>query len=337
MVCILLRPPGTHGPFSLVEPMTALSEGPIRAQTRLVTPVTVLVIEDSEVDAALVSEMLSQARGLNARVIRLDRLDRGLERLRQGGIDVVVLDLSLPDSRGLDTFEQVSVMAPDLPIIVMSSHRDEDLAVTAVRNGAQDYLMKGQVTIESLARSIQYGLERHRLLHSMRGLSLIDELTGLYNRRGFLSLGLAHRHLAQRAGRRFVLLYADLDGLKEINDSFGHREGDSAITTAAEILRATFRHSDVVARLGGDEFVVLAVEAASDTDQQLLQRLQRQVAQFNRESRLPYDVSFSAGVAGFDHASPLSLEEMVEQADQALYAEKRGRRSTTRIRIQQPT
>jgi diguanylate cyclase (GGDEF)-like protein len=316
--------------------MTAGSEGPGQSQSRLVTPVTVLVIEDSEVDAALVSEMLGQARGLSARVIRADRLDRGLERLAQGGIDLVLLDLSLPDSRGLDTFEQASLAAPGVPIIVMSSHRDEDLAVTAVRNGAQDYLMKGQVTIEALARSIQYGLERHRLLHSMRGLSLIDDLTGLYNRRGFLSLGLAHRHLAQRAGRRFVLLYADLDGLKEINDTFGHREGDTAIVKAGEILRATFRHSDVVARLGGDEFVVLAVEAANDTDQQLLLRLRRQVDQFNLGSRLPYDVSLSAGVAGFDHASRLALEEMIDQADRALYAEKGRRRSTTRIRVPQP-
>ena len=134
---------------------------------------------------------------------------------------------------------------PDVPIIVMSSHRDEDLAVTAVRNGAQDYLMKGQVTIESLARALQYGIERHRLLASIRGLSLVDDLTGLYNRRGFLSLGASHLLLSQRGCRRFVMLYADLDGLKEINDTFGHREGDVAIIKTAEILRRTFRMSDV--------------------------------------------------------------------------------------------
>ena len=312
--------------------MTAISERVTGGPARLVTPVTVLLIEDSEVDAALVSEMLAHARGLRAKVIRYDRLDNGLVQLQKGGVDIVLLDLSLPDSRGLETFEQVSPMAPDVPVIVMSSHRDEDLAVTAVRNGAQDYLMKGQVTIESLARSIQYGLERHRLLHSIRGLSLIDDLTGLYNRRGFLSLGQSHLRLAQRGCRRFVLLYADLDGLKDINDTFGHREGDVALIKAADILRATFRNSDVVARLGGDEFVVLAVEAASDTDQQLLNRLQQQLDQFNRDSRLPYDLSMSAGVAGYEFTCPLTLEEMLAQADQALYAKKRGRRVKARMR-----
>jgi two-component system cell cycle response regulator len=315
--------------------MTAISELVSGGQHRLVTPVTVLLIEDSEVDAVLVSEMLAQARGLRAKVIRYDRLDSGLIQLQKGGVDIVLLDLSLPDSRGLETFEQVSVMVPDVPIIVMSSHRDEDLAVTAVRNGAQDYLMKGQVTIESLARSIQYGLERHRLLHSIRGLSLVDDLTGLYNRRGFLSLGQSHLHLAQRGCRRFVLLYADLDGPKDINDTFGHREGDLALIKTAEILRATFRNSDVVARLGGDEFVVLAVEAGNDTDQQLLTRLQQQLDLFNRDSRLAYEISLSAGVAAFEFTCPLRLDEMLAQADQGLYAKKRGRRSKARMRAAQ--
>jgi two-component system cell cycle response regulator len=312
--------------------MTAIHDAVVPTQARLVTPLTVLLIEDSEVDAALVSEMLSQARGLNARVVRHDQLESGLVKLGKGDVDIVLLDLSLPDSRGLETFERVSALAPEVPVIVMSSHHDEDLAVTAVRNGAQDYLMKGQVTIESLARSIQYGLERHRLLHSIRGLSLVDDLTGLYNRRGFLSLGTSHLHLAQRASRRFVLLYADVDGLKEINDTFGHREGDVAIIKTAEILRTTFRHSDVVARLGGDEFVVIAVEAASDTDQQMLNRLQAQIDTFNADSRLGYDLSLSAGIAGYESTSPLKLEEMLAEADRALYARKRGRRSTTQIR-----
>jgi two-component system cell cycle response regulator len=302
------------------------------ADIQLVAPLTVLLIEDSEVDAVLVSEMLAQARGLKAKMIRCDRLETGLLRLAKGGVDVVLLDLSLPDSRGLETFEKVGATGPDVPIIVMSAHQDEDLAVTAVRNGAQDYLMKGQVTIESLARAIQYGLERHRLLASIRGLSLVDDLTGLCNRRGFLSLGTSHLHLSQRAHRRFVMLYADLDGLKEINDTFGHREGDVAIIRTAEILRRTFRMSDVLARMGGDEFVVLAVEAGNDPSQALLHRLQRQFDQFNRESRLPYELSVSTGVMAYDFTSPLTLDEMIAEADQALYVRKRGRRMTPRLR-----
>jgi diguanylate cyclase (GGDEF)-like protein len=323
--------------------MTGVSQGQVDPEPGTAAPattaegdlgalLTVLLIEDSEVDAVLVSEMLGQARGLKAQMVRCDRLETGLLRLANGGVDVVLLDLSLPDSRGLETFEQVSATGADVPIIVMSAHREEDLAVTAVRNGAQDYLMKGQVTIESLARAIQYGVERHRLLASIRGLSLVDDLTGLCNRRGFLSLGTSHLQLSQRAGRRFIMLYADLDGLKEINDTFGHREGDVAIVKTAEILRRTFRMSDVVARMGGDEFVVLAVEAGNDPSQALLRRVQRQLDEFNAESRLPYELSVSAGVMAYDFTSPLTLEEMLAEADQALYVRKRGRRKTTRLR-----
>ena len=305
----------------------ALADADRRTESRQQAPLTILLIEDNELDAVLVSEMLSRARGLSARIVRCDRLGAGLVHVAGGGVDLILLDLSLPDSRGLETFDQVRAAAPDIPLIVMSGSGDEDLAVTTVRNGAQDYLVKGQITIESLARSIQYGLERHRMLKSLRGLSMLDELTGLYNRRGFLSLGGGHLELARRGARRFVLVYADLDGLKQINDTYGHREGDLAIIKTAEVLRRSFRHSDVVARLGGDEFVVLAVEAATDTDQALLQRLQRQLDAFNAESALPYELSLSAGIAAYDAASPLGLEEMLAEADLALYARKRGRRS----------
>ncbi|HYC31033.1 MAG TPA: diguanylate cyclase [Gemmatimonadales bacterium] len=297
------------------------------ASSRLVTPLTVLLVEDSELDAALVGEMLARSRGLNATVIRRDRLDQALGRLARGSVDLVLLDLSLPDSRGLETFEQVRAAAPEVPIIVLSSFQDEELAVTVVRNGGQDYLMKGHVTEAALARSIQYGLERHRMLQSLRGLSLLDELTGLYNRRGFVSLATSHLELAHRAGRRFVLLYADLDGLKQINDTWGHREGDLAIVKAADVLRNTFRTSDIVARLGGDEFVVLAVEAAGYSDELLVTRLEQHLAEFNRRSRLPYALAMSAGVSGYEFTSPLSLEEMLAEADRALYARKRARRA----------
>ena len=237
---------------------------PDPASSRLVTPLTVLLVEGSELDAALVGEMLRHARGIGATVIRRDRLDQALAWLARGGVDLVLLDLSLPDSRGLETFEQVRTAAPDVPIIVMSSFQDEDLAVTVVRNGGQDY-----------------------------------------NRRGFISLATSHLEPGHRGGRRFVLLYADLDGLKQINDTYGHREGDLAIIKAADVLRNTFRTSDIVARRGGDEFVVLAVEAAGYFEDLLVTRLEQHLAEFNRRTRLPYALGMSAGVSGYEFTSPL--------------------------------
>jgi diguanylate cyclase (GGDEF)-like protein len=162
---------------------------------------------------------------------------------------------------------------------------------------------------------------------ALRDLSLVDDLTGLYNRRGFATLGNAHLQLAQRAGRRFMLVYADVDGLKAVNDRLGHQEGDLALVRTAEVLRATFRQSDIIGRLGGDEFVVLAVEAADDTDQTLLARLQFQVDEVNAQASLLFRLSVSAGVVSFDADSRYSLAEMLARADLVLYEEKRKRRA----------
>jgi diguanylate cyclase (GGDEF)-like protein len=287
---------------------------------------TVLLIEDSDVDSALVDRMMASVSGVEIGLEVQPTLAGGLARLAHDGVDLVLLDLSLPDSRGLATFARLQAAAPALPVIVMSADEDDALALEAVRLGAQDYLAKGHVTTASLGRAVRYALERHRLVSSLRGLSLVDDLTGLYNRRGFMTLAEAHLRVAMRAGRRFLLVYADLDGLKQINDTLGHRYGDEALVKMGEVLRTTFRQSDIIARLGGDEFVVLAAEAGNDTEHALLARLESQLNAFNAGSGLPFRVWCSAGVAEFDAASTCSLEEMLVRADQLLYQRKRERK-----------
>jgi diguanylate cyclase (GGDEF)-like protein len=209
----------------------------------------------------------------------------------------------------------------------MSVYADEALAVQAVRQGAQDYLVKGTVTADGLGRALHYAVERHRMLALLRGLSLVDDLTGLYNRRGFASLAASHLSLSNRMGRRFHLVFGDLDGLKQINDTHGHQMGDAAIRAAADILRATFRQSDVLARLGGDEFVVLALETTDASEGALLARLELQLDAFNAGSGLPFMVGMTAGVVAFDADQPHTLEEVLARADDALYARKRARRA----------
>ena len=122
----------------------------------------VLLIEDNPGDARLIWEMLAEVKGSPVDLKYADRLSSGLERLAEGGIDVILLDLSLPDSEGLDTFAQVHARAPQVPIIVLTGLDDESLAVKAVREGAQDYLVKGQVDGRLLVRAIRYAIERHR-------------------------------------------------------------------------------------------------------------------------------------------------------------------------------
>ena len=250
-------------------------------------------------------------------------LQAGLDHLLKGSADVILLDLILPDCRGLDTFFRVSAQVPEVPIVILTVFGDEALALEAVGKGAQDYLLKGEVDGKTVTRVINYAIERHRMQSALRSLSLIDELTSLYNRRGFLRLADQHLKLAHRTNRGSLLVFADVDNLKQINDTFGHREGDQALIETAEILKTTFRASDVIARIGGDEFAILAIEASHGGAEFLSTRLQERLQERNAQQRRSYRLSISAGMACLDPAKKISLEDLMNLADRALYEQKR--------------
>ncbi len=160
----------------------------------------------------------------------------------------------------------------------------------------------------------------------LRNLSLTDELTGLNNRRGFMILATGLLKFARRASLPLCLLYIDLDSLKSINDTLGHSVGDAAITRFAQILIETFRDSDVIGRMGGDEFVVLTIEAAENDLGKLQARLQKNVDAFNDQPTASYELSYSLGVIQIDSNSSLTMEELLTQADAAMYQHKQARK-----------
>jgi diguanylate cyclase (GGDEF)-like protein/PAS domain S-box-containing protein len=160
-------------------------------------------------------------------------------------------------------------------------------------------------------------------------LSHVDELTGLHNRRGFIDLARAQLDEAVRAQRGMLVIFSDLDGLKQINDRFGHQAGDRALFEFAALLRATFRERDLVARLGGDEFVVLVTDCAGVGASELVARLATRVEQHNGKGRRDFNIAFSTGVSTFDPAEPEPLEVLLSQADARMYAQKRRRKDET--------
>lgn len=162
---------------------------------------------------------------------------------------------------------------------------------------------------------------------TLRSLTLIDHLTGLYNRRGFMLLAERHLKLAARKRRPVFLLFCDVDGLKAINDTLGHRLGDRALIDAGEILRRTFRSADIIARIGGDEFTVFPLEAGDESGARLVERLEDNLREHNaaHQAERGYLLSVSVGLARFEPGSASTVEGLLEEADRGLYRAKRER------------
>ncbi len=285
--------------------------------------VKVLLVEDNQEYAWMLQLILTKTNSASFEITHVEQLKEALFHASESPFDIILLDLTLPDSRGYSTFSEMYSQAPHVPIVVMTALDDKALALRAVREGAQDYLVKGDMDANQLVRAMQFALERHQTLEYLRQLSLIDELTGLLNRRGFLSLAIQHIKIAQRADRELSLFYADLDGLKKINDQFGHNEGDKVLKRVAAILKNTLRSSDLVARMGGDEFTILAIDAPQHNADTILSRLRYNIEKSNTKNP-QYCLSLSIGVAQFNpQDNSININKMLAQADKALYQEKR--------------
>jgi len=208
----------------------------------------------------------------------------------------------------------------------LTRHRTMSGEVRDVHIRARGVLLDGKKYIQSTWRDIT---EQKRLEESLQALTLVDDLTGLYNRRGFMTLAEQQLKIANRSGRDLYLLFADLDNLKWTNDRCGHPAGDAVLCALARILKAGFRDSDIIARMGGDEFVVLMVESGLAVPDLLTSRLRASIEAHNAANR-GGPISLSIGVARYSAGEPCSLEALLRKADALMYEEKRRKRNLGR-------
>ena len=286
--------------------------------------IKVLLVEDNAGDARLIQEMLAKAEGQSYSVTWAESLAAGIAQLRGETFDAVLVDLFLPDSRGLDTLRSISTESPFAPLIVLTGLDDKEVAVQALQEGAQDYLLKSQIEDVTLPRAIGYAIERQRTYDTLKSLSLIDPLTGLYNRRGFISLAAQQQQLAVRTGKRMRLSFIDIDHMKWINDSLGHRQGDLAITDTVAVLQKTFRSSDIIGRMGGDEFAVLGIESSPCAEENFKARLKKNIDASTIAHPRGFRLSLSMGVVFCDSACGFDIEELLAKADAIMYESKRS-------------
>lgn len=197
---------------------------------------------------------------------------------------------------------------------------------------------------EVLAREVKWGREkifivsihevtdRVRREEQLRALSDLDPLTGLLNRRGFFQAAQRQLSLARRNTWKMTLFFLDVDGLKSINDNHGHIEGDHALIEMAKILKSTVREPDIIGRYAGDEFTILAFETQGKgrAGEQISIRLRERLASYNARRALSKTLSFSIGLANFDPKNPLSIEDLIDEADIHMFEEKRIKKRRAR-------
>lgn len=236
----------------------------MQEEVRLTSPVRMLLVDDDSDFAKVFQISLRTEKRISFEIQTAETLQSALKILREKTFQLILLDLGLPDSQGLKTFEKIAEAHPGIACVILSGTDDEALSLEAVKKGAQDYVVKGEVRTGMLARILSYALERNyqkQRIEELNGylekLSLLDPLTQLLNRRGLQRTLSRELEISGREGVNLSVILLDLDNFKPINDTFGHAVGDIVLQELSKVLKRTVRTADYVSRVGGDEFIIL--------------------------------------------------------------------------------
>jgi diguanylate cyclase (GGDEF)-like protein len=271
----------------------------------------VLLVESEEKDVLFLRDVLIEieAGRFWSNWVQIENLHAGSWSeasaiLANEPIDVILLDLDLVDSQGVETFRRVHSAAERIPLILLIGAGEEAMGTRMIREGAQDFLIKKQVDCAPLAHAIRNAIERHRLMAAARAGAINDALTGLPNPSAFTTFADRDRKLAERLGRRMMILIAEPKHLEELANAFGEQRRDLALVEAADHLRGLAGATDLVARIGDSRFAIATIETENETLESVWSRLHA-ATEAHR---------IGMGAAIFDPQRPLSLEALVERA-----------------------
>lgn len=289
--------------------------------------IKILLVDDDPADRKLTEIALKS--GLQTVTFAFEiaeNLEQGLKCIREKPIDLVLLDLGLPDSKGIVNVEKVRQAFPNLPTVVITGLADEDAAAEAVRKGAIDYITK-PFTPTGLRTRIGIALQIIELQQKLTMLANTDELTGLANRRAFFDI-LEREILRSRiSGSDLAVIMIDIDHFKSANDTYGHHGGDEILQQLGKVLKENIYPLDVAARYGGEEFVILIPSTSSVKAAQAAVRLRKIIDQHQwKVSDQAISITASIGFVSVDAYNLINAYDIVEKADAALYtAKRRGR------------
>jgi diguanylate cyclase (GGDEF)-like protein len=289
----------------------------------------VLYVEDDLDDARLICDEFERETDSPYNITHLASFREALERIRNGEFNAVLLDLNLPDGKGLDGIEMIRDIKPDLPVVIITSRDDEKAAADALAKGAQEYVVKQHINNNIVKRILQSSILRKQVEAALKQKAYSDILTGLPNRSAFEQIAGRMIARAKRHQMQEALMFIDLDGFKKINDTYGHEAGNKILKEVAARLNDTLRRSDVVARYGGDEFICyLDSSDKGPLDKKLCRKIAQKIIKVI-EKPIAYNgyqlyVSASIGIALFPDAGS-DFASLLENADQAMYMAKRNK------------
>ena len=284
----------------------------------------VMLVEDNPDHATLAIEALEE-RG--HRVVHLQRAEDAIASCTSQRYDAIILDYRLPDMSGLKALEQLTALSVTLPVVMITASGSESVAVSALKKGASDYVVKTGSHGPELARAVELAAAKHRIeemvtLHrrELERRANTDALTDLFNRHRLEDeLSVAALRAVQR-NEPYAVAVIDIDHFKHINDTRGHAAGDAVLVEFAHILRRCVRVEDIVARYGGDEFVVVMPGATAGEKGKFVQRLRRGLKASALSRRMNLPLSASVGMADWSVGAP---DQVLKAADQAMYRDKR--------------
>ncbi len=301
--------------------------------------INILIIEDNPGDVKIIEEILSEIETIIYNLVCKNNLNDGIKYALTKKPDIILLDLMLSDSNGLETLKIIRKKVSKIPIVVLTGIDDEEIGIQAVKFGAQDYLVKNNIQSKFLSRVILYAIERAKTEEEIKFLAYYDYLTKLPNRRYFLERFNAIIASAKRYKRVSAIFFLDIDDFKIINDSLGHKIGDLLLINISKRLKKCIRKSnfnyssnnletfiDVVARLGGDEFVISLIEIENPEDSsKIAKRIINELNQpYYIENHEIY-ITVSIGIALYPNDGE-NTEMLLKHADIAMYqAKKRGK------------
>ncbi len=309
--------------------------------------VAILVVDDEESLREVLYEVLSED---GYQVATAASAEEALTLFAQNHYALIITDIRMPGLSGIDLLKQVKEKNQDTQIIIMTSHASLDTALTALRAGAYDYLIKPFEDLELISALVRRATEKIRLVSEnktlvvklqtyneelesvnriLRELAIRDGLTGLYNHRYFQEALAMEVARAQRHNRPFSLIFIDVDYFKKYNDTHGHPMGDQLLRNLSDMLNSRLRQSDMAARYGGEEFILLLPETGKDGAAIVAESVRSQIENYpfdGRETQPGGKVTVSVGVSTFQEDGS-DAPSVLHQADQALYKAKHAGRN----------